>query len=83
MEKKKRFLGIRKAMLVAGISQIRLADKIGMNQQSLSNKLTGITPFMYYELLAIRDALGVSVDDLLEGEKPRPARRFKRGVKNG
>ena len=83
MEKKKMFLGIRKAMLVAGISQMRLADKVGMNQQSLSNKLTGITPFMHYELLAIRDALGVSVDDLLEGEESRPARRFKRGVKNG
>ncbi|MCL2453750.1 MAG: helix-turn-helix domain-containing protein [Micrococcales bacterium] len=56
---------ISRAMSEAGVSQSRLARRLGTTQQSVSRRLAGKTPISVPELLLIADELGVPASALL------------------
>lgn len=50
-------------------TQTSLATKLGHNQQFLSRRLSGKVEFDLADLGKIADALGVTLADLVDGEK--------------
>ena len=56
---------VRAEMARAGVSQIDLAERVGLSQSGLSKRLRGDVPFDVNELDAIATALGVPVVSLL------------------
>lgn len=48
-----------------GISQMRLAEALGMSQPAISARLRGATPFDINELTAIAEFFGMPVAGLL------------------
>ena len=56
---------VRAEMARAGVSQIDLAERVGLSQSGLSKRLRGVVPFDVNELDAIATALGVPVVSLL------------------
>lgn len=51
---------------VKGISQLKLAMDLGMNQNSISRYESGAREADYATLIALADYFGVSIDYLLE-----------------
>lgn len=49
------------------ISQIRIAEALGMSQQSVSKRMSGRVPFRIDELYIVADVLGTTPDTLLQG----------------
>ena len=56
---------VRAEMARAGVSQIDLAERVGLSQSGLSKRLRGVVPFDVNELDAIATALGVPAVSLL------------------
>lgn len=56
---------VRAEMARAGVSQIDLAERVGLSQSGLSKRLRGVVPFDVNELDSIATALGVPVVSLL------------------
>ena len=56
---------VRAEMARAGVSQIDLAERVGLSQSGLSKRLRGVVPFDVNELDSIATALGVPVVALL------------------
>ena len=52
-------------MARAGLSQASLAESLGLQQQSLSRRLSGKTPFTLDEAFAIATVLGVPASEIL------------------
>lgn len=48
-----------------GISQIALAERIGLSRQGLSKKLNNHTDFTYSEVSRVAEALGLTHADLV------------------
>ena len=69
-----RFAGEVKALMGRhDVTQLRLAEYLGIGQPELSKRLKGRTPFKIDEILAIADGFGVSVGTLFgETTIPRP-----------
>ncbi|RHT97320.1 helix-turn-helix transcriptional regulator, partial [Absiella sp. AM27-20] len=69
-EKKISFLGenIQTIRKHRGMKQQELADKIGINMQSLSKIERGVNYPTFYTLEKIMDVLGVTPNELLSGE---------------
>lgn len=51
-----------------GVSQTRVAERLGISQSAVSARLSGRTPFDVNELVTIADFLGVPVTALI-GER--------------
>lgn len=47
------------------LSQVKLAEQVGIRQQALSRRLNGTTPFRIDELARIADALNIPLADLV------------------
>lgn len=62
-----RLVQLRKAR---GMSQEELAEKVGVSRQAVSKWETGDAQPDYVKLMALADALGVSLDDLCGREPP-------------
>ena len=56
---------VRAEMARAGVSQIDLAERVGLSQSGLSKRLRGVVPFDVNELDSIATALDVPIADLL------------------
>lgn len=56
---------VRAEMARAGVSQIDLAERVGLSQSGLSKRLRGVVPFDVNELDSIATALGVPAVSLL------------------
>lgn len=56
---------VRAEMTRAGVRQQDLARLLGINQQAMSNRLCGVTPFRFWELEVIADALGCTIGALV------------------
>lgn len=69
-----RIATLRKAR---GLTQVQLAERLGVAQQTLAHYEAGRLRLLAGALLTLADELGVGVDDLLGESKSRP--RAKRG----
>lgn len=58
---------VRHRVRVSLLRQETVAAALGINRTSLSNRLTGRTPWRAHELMALATLLDTTVDDLLEG----------------
>lgn len=56
---------VRAEMARRGISQMRLAEALGMSQPAVSARLRGVTPFDINELAAIAEFFNMPVTGLL------------------
>ena len=56
---------VRAEMARSGLSQASLATQLGLQQQSLSRRLAGRTPFSLDEAYAIAAILGVPASEIL------------------
>jgi len=61
---------IREARQAAGFSQEKLAAAVGIDQSQISRIERGLVPVTLDRLLAIAEALRVSVYDLIEEQRP-------------
>ena len=52
-----------------GVSKIRVAQKLGITQKTLDNKLSGVSGFTAREVRELSMWWGVSMDKLLEKEE--------------
>lgn len=59
---------IRAEMARRRVRQRDLADRIGVNQQAMSNRLCGITPLSAREIQIIADTLGCHAETLTGGQ---------------
>ena len=59
---------VRAEMARAGVRQQDLCALLGINQQAMSNRLCGVTPFKFWELEVIADALGCTMSALVPEE---------------
>jgi transcriptional regulator with XRE-family HTH domain len=66
---------IRTLMALRGISQIRLADEVGISQTGVSKRLRGVTPFDLNDLERIAQVLDVRPIDLLNADLLKLPRR--------
>lgn len=64
---------VRAEMARQQVTQITLSTRIGMSQQSLSERLRGKTPFTTDDLEKVAGALGVHPATLLGGNSPSPS----------
>ena len=64
---------VRAEMARYGITQVRMAELLGITQQSISRKRSGKTPYTLNELEIIAPLFGMTPDELLRGSRsPRP-----------
>lgn len=63
---------VRAHMARVRMSQVKLAEILGLPQTSVSKRLRGITPFRIDELGTVAAALGVHPAALLGGNPPSP-----------
>ena len=59
---------VRAEMTRDGVRQQDLCALLGINQQAMSNRLCGVTPFKFWELEVIADALGCPIAALVPEE---------------
>jgi DNA-binding XRE family transcriptional regulator len=71
--RERRFRELRQALRVQGITQARLAGKIGISEKSMSCKMTGRNEFTRREMLIICKLLNSTLDSLF-GERQILAR---------
>lgn len=57
---------VREALRSRGLRQQDIAPVLGLSQASVSDRLTGKTPFTLEDLERIAEHLGIRVADLLE-----------------
>lgn len=62
------------------VTQIELAERLGIGQPALSRKLRGARPWTIDELLDVGRILDVPLSDLLPGDAERETRRYPRGT---
>lgn len=74
---------IRALMKQHQLSQLGLAERIGMNQSLLSRRLTGIQRFHIADLDALAAAFGVTVPELFFDEYGQWDRRSKSDRRKG
>lgn len=67
-----RISGARRA---AGLTQEELAAEVGIATENLSRAECGRTILRTRNLIAVADALDVSLDDLVKGREPEPRKR--------
>lgn len=56
-----------------GITQVAIAEQLGITQQAVSGKLTGRSPFSLEQLTKVAHLLGVHPAELLDGRLERSA----------
>jgi transcriptional regulator with XRE-family HTH domain len=56
---------IHQAMWDQHITQLRLAEALGIDQSALSKKLRGLRPWLFAEFISCADLLGLDARDLL------------------
>ncbi len=61
---------IKKYRLAANMSQMSLAEKIGISYQQLQKYEKGINNISVYRLQQISEALKIPISSLLEGQEP-------------
>lgn len=61
-------LRIKEIRVAKGMTQVELAEKLGLSQAEISRKESGTTAVETSQLYAFAVALGVTVSDLLETE---------------
>ena len=66
MQKKKKFLALRGAIIAQGFTMTTLAEKLGISLRSLSNKMMGYTEFTLEEIVKICDITGINADIFFE-----------------
>lgn len=59
-------LALRVYMISAGLTQVALANKIGMSPATMSRKLKGNREFKLSEIKAIASALNLSADETVK-----------------
>ena len=59
-------MALRVYMIAAGLNQKQLAQKVGMTPASLSRKINGTREFKISEVMAIKEALGMSTDEIMQ-----------------
>lgn len=64
---------LRAHLAVRSLSGSELARRIGLTQAQMSRRTTGRTPITTDELGLIADELGISIIDLIQMPKERPA----------
>ena len=60
---------VRALMAVRAVTQMQLADVLGLSQTGISNRLRGKTPFDVNELGAIASAFNVAPGDLVKVDR--------------
>lgn len=66
MEKKRRYLKLRVALMENAMSMKDLAECIGMEQQNLCNRFNGRAPWKLIEAYKVLEALRIPLDKLPE-----------------
>ena len=59
-------LALKVYMIASGLNQKQLAQKVGMTPASLSRKINGTREFKIGEVLAIKEALGMSAEEIMQ-----------------
>jgi transcriptional regulator with XRE-family HTH domain len=60
-------------MAEKGVTQEVVAHVLGIEQQSVSKRLTGLVPFKAHQLFQIADLLGITVSVMLDDMTQQPA----------
>lgn len=60
---------VRAEMARRDVSQVKIAENLGMSQAAISSRLRGRTPFDINELAAIADYLEMPISGLLPAER--------------
>lgn len=63
---------VRAELARRGLTQLDLANAIGLSQASVSERLRGKTPFTSDDIERVADALGVHPSVLVGGNAPQP-----------
>ena len=66
---------IKKVREKKNISQIELAQRVGLSQAEVSRKESGLTSLDVKQLKKFADALGVPVTELLEDSDQEPTKK--------
>ena len=59
-------LALKVYIMATGLNQKQLARKVGMTPASLSRKINGVRQFKIGEVLAIKEALGMSAEEIMQ-----------------